>query len=90
MAPGKPNNSSLPRNMIYVVYGAKWFAQNYAPEKKIWQSVKNFKKPVGSREIRPGHHDRQALAISMIGGTVSLAWRADRSSLKRGVLRWVT
>ena len=82
MAPGKPNNSSLPRNMIYVVYGAKWFAQNYAPEKKIWQSVK---KPVGSREIRPGRHDRQALAISMIGGTVRMFVRCPLLGVRTGL-----
>ena len=38
-----------PQNMIYVVYGAKWFAQNYEPTTEFWQSQK---RPVGSKEVR--------------------------------------
>ena len=46
---GCPNRSELPRNMLYVVYAAKWFSQNRDPAGEVYQSLEM---PTGKREIR--------------------------------------
>jgi hypothetical protein len=46
---GCPNDCPSPRNMVYVVYAAKWFQQNRDPAGEVYQSTKM---PEGQREIR--------------------------------------
>eukprot|EP00658_Telonema_sp_P-2_P040908 TRINITY_DN29256_c0_g1_i1.p1 TRINITY_DN29256_c0_g1~~TRINITY_DN29256_c0_g1_i1.p1 ORF type:complete len:307 (-),score=70.31 TRINITY_DN29256_c0_g1_i1:183-1010(-) len=47
---GRPNGILQERNMVYVVYSAKWFAQNYDPNKEYWQSTQPT---TGSKVLRP-------------------------------------
>jgi hypothetical protein len=46
---GCPNMSSVARNMVYVVYSAKWFQQNRDPKGEV--AYQSTQMPAGTREI---------------------------------------